>query len=164
MKKWIIIIVGLLGIDQLSKYLVAKNNIIEYPLIKNFLEIDYTRNSGLVFGMFPGATSTHTFLLALFALIALGIFSYMFAKNDFSDKKTIWYSLALSLLIAGTLGNAIDRLLQPDHSVIDFILFRGFNDIFPYTFNFADAFLNVGLVLLFIDVFFLEKKRGQVNG
>ncbi|MDA3931261.1 MAG: signal peptidase II [Tenericutes bacterium] len=158
MKKWIALMVGLLAFDQLTKFLVATYEI-NYGLIEGFLHITYVRNLGLVFGMFQGATTTYTLVLTIFALIALSIFGVMFYKNDFKDKRTHWYALALTLLIAGTLGNAIDRLFQPDHGVIDFIDFRGLGDLWTYVFNFADVYLNVGLVILFIDVFFLENKR-----
>jgi signal peptidase II len=158
MKKWIGVIIGLLAFDQLTKYIVASNQI-NTAIIEDFLHITYVRNHGLVFGFFQGATATHTVILAGFALIALGIFAYMFSQVDLKDKRTFWLSLALSLLIAGTLGNAIDRLFQPDHGVIDFIDFKGLGDLWTYVFNFADVYLNIGLALFFIDIFFLEKKR-----
>ncbi|MGE4572226.1 MAG: signal peptidase II [Candidatus Izemoplasmatales bacterium] len=158
MKKWIALMVALLALDQISKYLVATYEVSQ-PIIQDFLHITYVRNLGMVFGFFQGITATYTVLLAIFALIAFSIFAYLFSKIDFSDKRTILLSLALSLLIAGTLGNAIDRLFQPDHGVIDFIDFRGLGDLWTYVFNFADVYLNVGLVLFFIDIFFLEKKR-----
>lgn len=158
MKKWIGIILGLLAFDQLTKWIVSSNQI-NQAIIEDFLHITYVRNHGLVFGFFQGATTTHTLVLAGFALLALAIFGYMFYKVDFTDKRTVWLSLALSLLIAGTLGNAIDRLFQPDHGVIDFIDFKGLGDLWTYVFNFADVYLNVGLALFFIDAFFLEKKR-----
>ena len=158
MKKWIALMLGLLAFDQLTKFLVATYEI-NYGIIEGFLHITYVRNLGLVFGMFQGATSTHTIVLTIFALIALSVFGVMFYKNDFKDKRTNWYVLALTLLIAGTLGNAIDRLFQPDHGVIDFIDFRGLGNLWTYVFNFADVYLNVGLAILFIDVFFLENKR-----
>ncbi|MFP4478124.1 MAG: signal peptidase II [Candidatus Izemoplasmatales bacterium] len=162
MKKWIGLMVGLLAFDQISKFLVATYEV-NYALIEGFLHITYVRNLGLVFGLFQGATSTHTAVLSGFALIALSIFAYMFYKNDFDDKRTYWYSFALTLLIAGTLGNAIDRLFQPDHGVIDFIDFRALGSLWTYIFNFADVYLNVGLAILFVDVFFLESKRRNEN-
>ncbi len=158
MKKWIGLMVGLLALDQISKYIVSANEV-NMAIIEDFLHITYVRNLGLVFGFFQGATSTHTALLTIFAIITFGIFAYLFSKIDFKDKRTKWYALALSFLIAGTLGNGIDRLFQPDHGVIDFIDFRGLGDLWTYIFNFADIYLNVGLALFFIDIFFLEKKR-----
>lgn len=162
MKKWIALSISLLAIDQITKYLVASNEA-NFALIQDILHVTYVRNLGLVFGISQGATSTYTLLLALFAVAAMAVFIYLFIRIDFKDKRTTLYALALSMLMAGTLGNAIDRLFQYDHGVIDFIDFRGFGDIWTYIFNFADVFLNVGLVLLFIDIFFLEKKRNTTH-
>ncbi len=161
---WIVIIVLLLGLDQLTKALVVSNLVFEgntVPVIQDFFHITYVRNSGAVFGMFQGLADTHVIFLVIFGL-ALALFIYMFIKNDFKDKRTFWYTLALTLLIAGALGNAFDRLFQPDHNVVDFIDFRG---IWSYVFNVADICLNVGIGLYIFDQFFLEpKRRNPKNG
>lgn len=164
MKKWIGIMLGLFGLDQLSKFLIASNYFESESrvIISQVLNFTYVRNGGLVWGLEQGATEKYVLPLALLAAAAMGIFIYLFIKNDFTDKRTKWYLLALSFLMAGTLGNGIDRLIQSDHRVIDFIdveLFNGFLDNLLAVFNLADLYLNVGLVLLFIDIFFLEKKR-----
>lgn len=164
MKKWILVALGLFGLDQLSKHLIASNYSLSESrtIIKNVLNFTYIRNGGLVWGLEQGATERFVIPLALLALAAMAIFIYLFIKNDFSDKRTRWYALALSFLMAGTLGNGVDRLFQADHRVIDFIdveVFSGFLDNLLAVFNLADTYLNVGLVLLFIDIFFLEKKR-----
>ncbi|MCK5731726.1 MAG: signal peptidase II, partial [Tenericutes bacterium] len=144
-------------------FIVLANFTIEgetLPIIEGFFHITYVRNSGAVFGMFQGLAETYVIFL-IFISIALVIFGYLFIKNDFKDKKTFWYTLGLSLLIAGALGNAIDRLFQPDHNVVDFIDFRG---IWAYIFNVADICLNVGIAIFMIDQFLLEPKRKKING
>ncbi|MCK4552498.1 MAG: signal peptidase II [Tenericutes bacterium] len=163
MVKWIIIILALIGLDQATKFIVLANFTIEgetLPVIQDFFHITYVRNSGAVFGMFQGLAETHVIFL-IFISIALVIFGYLFIKNNFKDKKTFWYTLGLSLLIAGALGNAMDRLFQPDHNVVDFIDFRG---IWAYIFNVADICLNVGIAIFMIDQFLLEPKRKKING
>jgi signal peptidase II len=164
MKKWIAIILALVGLDQLTKYLVVANFTYEgetLAVIKNFFHITYVRNSGAVFGMFQGLAETYVIFL-VFVGIALVIFGFMFYKTDFKDKKLFWYHLALSLLIAGALGNAIDRVFQFDHNVVDMIDFRG---IWHYVFNIADICLNVGIAIFLFDQFILEPKRTKkING
>lgn len=163
MKKWILIILGLVGLDQLTKYLVVANFTYEgetLAVIKDFFHITYIRNSGAVFGLFQGLAETYVIFL-IFICIALIIFGVMFFKIDFKDKKLFWYQLALSLLIAGALGNAFDRVFQFDHNVVDFIDFRG---IWQYVFNIADICLNVGIAIFLFDQFILEPKRKKVNG
>ncbi len=159
---WILVIIGLVGIDQLTKALVLARFTYEgqsLPVIENFFHITYVRNSGAVFGIFQGLAETYIIFLVIMG-IALILFGYMFVKNDFKDKRTFWYSLALSLLIAGALGNAIDRLFQFDHNVVDFIDFRG---IWSFVFNFADMCLNVGIALFIFDQFLLEPKRKKLK-
>lgn len=168
---WLIVIVLLVAIDQITKALVVANftNIGEtVPVIRNFFHITYVRNDSGVFGIdFIGRLTNLSpdkyYIVYLIVMgIAVGLFAYMFAKNDFKDKKLFWYSLSLTLLIAGAIGNAADRVFQFDHNVVDFIDFRG---IWVYVFNMADVFLNVGIAIFIIDQFFLEPKRKkQVSG
>ncbi len=163
MKKWIILIIGLIGLDQLTKLWVVSRFTFEgdtLAIIPNFFHFTYVRNSGAVFGIFQGLAETYIIFLVIIS-IAIAIFGYMFAKNDFNDKRTFWYTLGLSLLIAGAMGNAIDRLFQPDHNVVDFIDFRG---IWQYIFNIADICLNVGIAIFIVDTLFLEHKRKKVDG
>ena len=62
----------------------------------------------------------------------------------------------LRLVIAGAAGNLIDRVLYG--YVVDFFDFRLIN--FPI-FNVADVLLNIGVVLMLIDILFLEPKRAK---
>lgn len=164
MVKWILIILALLGLDQITKAIVVANFAYEgdtLAVIQDFFHITYVRNSGAVFGLFQGLAETYVIFLVVI-LIAIVVFGYMFIKNDFKDKRTFWYTLGLTLLIAGALGNAADRMFQPDHNVVDFIDFRG---IWHYIFNVADICLNVGIGIFIVDQFFLEPKRKKsING
>ncbi len=160
---WIILIVVLVGIDQLTKALVVGSFAMEgdtIPVIQDFFHITYVRNSGAVFGVFQGLADTYIIFIVVMS-IAIVMFGILFFKNDFKNKKTFWYTLSLSLLIAGAFGNALDRLFQPDHNVVDFIDFRG---IWTYVFNVADICLNVGIAIFIIDQFFLEPKRKNLHG
>lgn len=163
MTKWIIAILILVGIDQGSKIWVSSvlSQGESIPIIENFFHITYTRNTGILFGGLQGTAADYFYIFLIFAVLATGVFGYMFVKSDFNDKKLFLLRLSLILLIAGSLGNAIDRAVQIDHAVIDFI---DFNGIWSYIFNFADTFLNVGIFLFFVDTFFLEKKRAVANG
>jgi len=163
MIKWIFIILALIGIDQVSKIWISSVLLEQesIPIITDFFHLTYTRNTGMLFGGFTGLATDYFWIFLIFAVLASAIFGYMFFKSDFKDKRLIVYRIALALLIAGSIGNAIDRAVQVDHAVIDFLDFRG---IWEYIFNFADTFLNVGIFLFFIDVFFLEKKRLNANG
>ena len=103
----------------------------------------------------------------LVTVVALGIFGYLFTEADFKHKKV--YSIAITMFIAGTLGNAIDRSflrnLQGDPYVIDFLHYPfltpilnlvGLNNFYN---NLADMYLSLAIVLFAIDLFIFEPKR-----
>lgn len=163
MTKWIVIILALIGVDQISKIWISNSLELHesIPVIKDFFHITYTRNTGILFGGLQGTATDYFWVFLIFAVVAVSVFGYMLIKSDFSDKRLFLLHLSLALLIAGSVGNAIDRAVQIDHAVIDFI---DFNGIWNAIFNFADTFLNVGIFLFFVDTFFLEKKRAVNNG
>jgi signal peptidase II len=155
---YLILIVALVAFDQITKYLaiytlVSEGNTI--PIIQDFFHFTYVRNPGVVFGL-GGDQGFPLIFFIVTSFIALGIFGYFLYKTDYKNKKLWMYHLGLALMIAGTLGNFIDRLFQIDHRVIDFIDFRG---IWGYIFNIADMCLVVGMIVFIFDQFILEPKR-----
>lgn len=159
-KKYIIgilIIVGLIILDQVTKQLAIKHlkNAPEKELIKGLINLTFVLNPGAAWGILKGQTVFFAFV----TLIALTIFGYLFISIDFNKK--IFYTFAMIFIIAGTIGNFIDRMFYPDKKVVDMIQFAFFTN-FP-VFNLADTFLTVGVVLFGIDVIFLEKKRENEN-
>jgi signal peptidase II len=164
MKKWILIILGLVGLDQLTKYLVVTSFAYEgqsLVVIKNFFQIRYVMNSNMVFGLKFLDSTKHYWVFVIFIVIAVAIFGSMLVKTDFKDKKLFWYHLSLALLISGALGNGLDRIFQDQHAVVDFIDFYG---IWQYVFNIADICLNVGIAIFLFDQFILEPRRKKING
>ncbi|MGI6782180.1 MAG: signal peptidase II [Acholeplasmataceae bacterium] len=155
----LIIIALLIGFDQGTKHL-AKYLLEDKPgsvWIPGVLTFNYVPNDGAAWGIFSGKQ----FFFFLVTIIALVAFGYLFTKIDLKKKKV--YTSAIILLIAGTLGNAIDRLVLG--YVIDFIhipfltYILGIFKIPNFTFNIADLCLTVGIILLIIDVIFFESKR-----
>lgn len=136
----------LIGIDQITKTIVLnkRETINGYiPVIKNFIGITYHENQGAAWGIFSGKK----WLLIIITFVAFGMFGYMMKYFDL--KKYPLYSVALTLLISGTIGNFIDRIFRT--GVIDFIktLFVDFP-----IFNFADMCLTCGVACIIIDMLF----------
>lgn len=146
-KHYIILISVLLLVilDQLSKqYIVHTMNIGEhYTVIENFFLISSHRNTGGAWGILTG----QMLVFYLITFIAFVLFYYLIKEVDFSLKKL--YSIAVILLIAGALGNFIDRLLFKE--VVDFLDFYIFGYDFPI-FNVADICLVIGMGLFAYDV------------
>ena len=69
------------------------------------------------------------------------------------------YSVAMSFVVGGACGNFIDRIVLG--GVRDFLFFE-FAPTFP-TFNIADSFLCVGMVLILIYTFFVHKDSDEEN-
>lgn len=155
---WIFIVIAMVAIDQLSKLWVVSTFAHvgdSISIIGNFLRFTYVRNPGAAFGLAGDVGFAHIFFIAVF-IVAIVIFGYMFVKNDFHDRKRFFYSLGITLLIAGSIGNTIDRIFQPDNRVVDFIAFP---TIWEPVFNVADMCLTVGITLFLIDQFLIEPKR-----
>ena len=144
-------IITLLIIDQVAKWL-SKVNLQPssiYNVINSVLSFTYLENRGAAFGMMNG---WKYFLISITTLITL-YFIYKYIKEvRYSKSKSL--KLAFNLLIAGSLGNLIDRMFRG--YVIDFISLD-FID-FPI-FNFADIYICIGCVFLFYYVLFVIKEE-----
>lgn len=130
---WIVIISIL--IDQISKYLVC--NIKEtITVIPKLLAIEYIENYGAVFGIMQGSNS----ILALVSLsICIAIIVYILRLKKRKKKIPLaWY-----FILAGGIGNLIDRLVRS--YVVDFIATP-----FIATFNIADSLVVIGVFLIAI--------------
>ncbi|MBN2604563.1 MAG: signal peptidase II [Bacilli bacterium] len=158
-KKYVIIVVGVLllvAFDQLSKYIIVQNlNLGEnIQIIKNFFYITSRRNNGAAWSILSGNMTIFYFITAL----AFILFYYLCRDVDFKNKKM--YSIAFILLVAGTIGNFIDRLLFQE--VVDFLDFYIFNYDFP-VFNIADMCLVIGVFMFGYDVLKEEVLHGKTN-
>lgn len=144
-KKHMCIIAIVLGIDQITKFVVDGNMALgqQIPIIPGFFNFTYMHNTGAAWSMLEGKM-WFFYIITIAALIAM----VMFYRN--SEKEDHVTRFALSLMIAGTLGNFIDRLcLQYVRDFIDFIIF-GYD--FPI-FNVADMALCIGVFLIIADIF-----------
>ena len=142
-------------IDQISKYLVRSSMELHetIPLIKNFFHLTYVSNDGMAFGInFPGGI--YIFTVASFILTIFLIGYLWYERNGH-----ILLRIGLSLIIAGAIGNFIDRLMFKEVvDMFDFI-FWGYH---WYIFNVADSAVTVGMILYLAYSFFLQPKT-QTN-
>ena len=117
-------------IDQLSKMLIINKKI---PVIPNFLEFNYTQNTGGAFGI-----GRINFILIISVLIIIGIIVFLIKEN-----KRITNYIPFVLLLSGSIGNLIDRFFRG--YVIDFIDINILD--FP-NFNIADISIVSGVIVL----------------
>ena len=127
-------------LDQLSKIYINLN----YNKILNkdlfIFTINLVRNYGAAFNIFEGSR----LFLSFISVISTIILSYFI----FISETKLINKYGLSFILAGTIGNGIDRILNG--YVIDFIKAK-FID-FP-VFNIADIVINVGVFILIISYF-----------
>lgn len=154
---WIALALVLLAADQISKQYFEQN--FEYLQRVNVLPVfDFILiyNQGAAFSMLAdGAGWQRWFFMAL-GLAASAFILYLLRKH----REQPLFCLALTLILAGAIGNVIDRTLYGH--VIDFLLFY-WNDAYFPAFNLADTFITIGAVLLVLDELlrYLRNKREQ---
>ena len=142
------IAICLVVIDQLVKWWVRGAIPLgtSIPFIPWIMDLTYTQNTGAAFSSFSGLT----WLLALVSLGATVIIAVLIWKNFFPG---LWGKLSLSLILAGAVGNLIDRVwlgFVTDMFATTFIDFA--------VFNVADICVTVGGALMVVYVLFLWDK------
>ncbi|MDR0484837.1 MAG: signal peptidase II [Alphaproteobacteria bacterium] len=145
------LIIILVVIDQLIKYWVSNNLIrnFEYITILSFLEIRYIINTGVSFSFLDGINYQVIALLS-FAACILAIFLIAGFYKSVSKE----FIIVLALLLAGSIGNLIDRLLFK--GVIDYIHFHLGGYSFPI-FNLADVYITFCSIIIIKNVILSRK-------
>lgn len=147
---YIIGIVMLVVIDQLTKFLVEKNMFLgdTIEVISNFFHITYVQNRGIAFGVFQGKIN----LISIATVLAIILLVGYFIKNFKSSSKL--ENFIFSLIISGAIGNMLDRIIRG--YVVDMIDFRG---IWSFVFNMADVYINIGVALMLLEIIFKKNKK-----
>ena len=139
--------------DQVSKLIVintlSKTKSVE--VIKSFFYLTYTNNNGAAFSILTGKR----ILLIIVTLIVIGILVYYIRKTEIKENIN---KIALSLVIGGSIGNLIDRIVRG--AVVDFLDFKIFGYNYPI-FNLADTFIVLGVFLLLIGMFRKDKNNDR---
>ncbi len=137
------IIVGSVLIDFITKKMVMLTMTLgeSIPLLPGILNFTYITNDGAAFGSF----SEHRWVfmsLSVIMLIGLTVVVLIW------DRPKPTFYIGTSLAIGGGIGNMIDRIAYG--TVVDFIDFRAFPQVWSWIFNCADSFVCIGAGLLVI--------------
>ena len=127
--------------DQFSKYLMFNN--LKIFINKDFIlfRLDFVKNYGAAFNIFSGSRIFLSFISIVFTILLIYL---ILSKNTLKSIDLYSYSF----ILAGTIGNGMDRILKG--FVIDFINLNFIN--FP-VFNIADISINIGFILLLYSIF-----------
>ena len=144
--------IALVGADQAVKYWAATElktvHSMDFISIggKKLVDLTYLENRGAIFGSMQGQ---RWFLIGFTSLILIIGFVALFKFM----KRSKFLAFAITLFLAGGIGNLIDRVRLS--YVIDMFEFKFFNFAI---FNVADICVTVAFVLLIIYSFFIDPK------
>ena len=148
---FVIVVALVVALDQWTKDLIRS-----YPEGHVFFEAGFFRiirlqNTGAAFGLFRGASVA--LMVVDFAAIAAALVYIFGYARPYPLRLLGW--IGMSLIVAGTTGNLIDRLNTSVVGITDFISIG----IWP-AFNVADSSITVGIILLAVTLVFLTPRAG----
>ena len=150
-----VIILFLFSLDRWTKWLIDQRLSLNQTIqvIDGFFNITYVQNRGIAFGIFDLLQSPmkSTVLAVLTTAAIVGVIVYSW-RTPMAQKSL---QVALSLILAGALGNLYDRIRYG--YVIDFIEVY-FRDYRWPSFNVADSAITCGVALLALEIFRKEPR------
>ena len=138
-------------LDRISKFEIIDKQMNNNAIyVNDFINFELIWNTGIGFGLLSSSSSLiYNLLTALIGGIIIFLI-YLLVSLKFLDK------ILFSIIIGGALGNVYDRIVY--YAVPDFIDIH-YKNFHWFTFNIADIFITVGILLLILkDVFFKHEK------
>jgi len=146
---YLLVVIVTLSLDRWTKSVIHTHLNLNQSIsvIDGLFDITYIRNTGVAFGIFNTFGSpAKSLILSLLAVAAAALVIVYSLRNPARN----WLLQgALSLILAGALGNLYDRLKY--HYVIDFLEFYVRNYHWP-AFNVADSAISTGVILLAFEI------------
>ncbi len=145
------LVAGGVALDQITKVLVLWR--LEFgeriPVIPCLFYLTYVLNPGAAFGLGRSLGRAGPFFFVILNSFVIGLIVRIRAKTQVPAMRRV-FDLGMGLVLAGALGNVIDRV-HPPHKVIDFLDFwlgtPGPKTLHYPTFNLADIYIVVGVAL-----------------
>ena len=148
---WLLLSILIIVIDQVTKLWaeahLSDGSIVDILPVLNF---SLVYNTGAAFSFLANAGGWQKFFFSGIAIVVSVYLTYAISKAKVSEKQLV---IAYSLVIAGALGNMIDRVRI--EKVVDFIHVFYQSWHFPY-FNVADMAITIGAILMIMDAFNLK--------
>lgn len=136
----------LLVLDQLTKALAVQHLKGHAPFViwDGVFELHYFENTGAAWGMLQNKQLLFYVLTVIFCILVLVEVYRLYKEPRFAP-----FVYTLFVVLAGALGNFIDRILN--QYVVDFIYFKLID--FPI-FNLADCYITVSVVIVMLLILF----------
>ena len=144
-----LLIIVIFTFDRITKNLIIKSFVEEIFYLNKFMNLDLVWNIGIGFGLLSyDSLLAYNLITSLIGLVVITLFYFMVISDNL-DK------LIFSIIIGGALGNLYDRLLY--NAVPDFIDLH-YNAFHWFTFNVADIFITLGVLIMVLREFFVKNK------
>jgi signal peptidase II len=151
---WLGLALAIILLDQFTKTLILGYfQYGESRYVTSFFNVVRWHNTGAAFSFLAGASGWQRWFFIGLGLTATLFMTWLLYQHHAQRM----FSLALSLIMGGALGNVIDRMLHG--YVVDFIQVHAWGWYFP-SFNVADSAISIGAVLLILDEL-LRVKRAR---
>ena len=144
----VLIIVGIVIVDRLSKYwaMTVLAPVGEVAGIKGIFHFYYVENTGAAFSLLR----EHTWILIVITVLVVAAGIYLL----FFKRLSLPYQICAAAIVGGGIGNLIDRLAYGyvvDMFMVDFMEFA--------IFNVADIFITLGGIALIVVMLFFDKEH-----
>ena len=145
---FLIIILLTFGIDRYSKIEIMNNFSEKTFYINDFINFNLIWNTGIGFGLLNTQSSLLYNFISFVICCVIVTLIYIALKSDFIDRNIF------AFIAGGAIGNFYDRMIFK--AVPDFIDLH-YENFHWFTFNVADIFITVGIILYLIKGYFTEK-------
>ena len=137
-------------LDRVTKDIVIKSQLNNQSLFVNdYLNFELVWNTGIGFGLFSQNANIYYHLISLLIFTVIIFLIYLTTKADLIEKTFF------CLILGGAIGNLYDRLIY--FAVPDFIDLH-INNFHWFTFNIADIFITLGIILIITKDIVFKKK------
>ena len=144
---FLIIILFIFSLDRYSKIRIINDFSDTSFYLNDFLNFDLIWNTGIGFGIFSSNSQLIYNLFSCLIFLVIIFLIFYLIRSDKNEK------LIFSIIIGGAVGNFYDRLVYkavPDFIDIHFANFHWF------TFNVADIFITLGVIIYLFKGFFIK--------
>jgi signal peptidase II len=144
--KWLRLAALIVVLDQATKLIVEHTLFYGQRIsVLPFFDLTLIYNRGAAFSFLAQGSGWQRWFLSAIAVLAI-VFILWLMKTQAQQSRRLM--LALSLILAGAIGNLIDRLAYGH--VVDFVLIYWHPWYYP-AFNVADSAITVGAILVIWD-------------
>jgi len=154
--RWLALTAAVVGFDQWTKHLIERSmQLYEAHYYLPVFNIVRAHNHGAAFSLFDSASGWQRWAFSALAAVVSAALVGWIARLD---RHANLMAAALALILAGALGNVIDRLRLG--YVVDFLQVHWHEHYFP-AFNVADSAITVGAAYLLFDGLLAARRSGR---